>query len=94
MSETHPKINYGAIFLALLVLTIIEVFAASLPISKLLIALVLITFAIIKAGLVAMFYMHLKFEKILLAAIVIAPFIFSIILVLLVGFDIGHIPKV
>ncbi len=87
-SESHPQPNYGAIFLALLFFTIVEIFAANMPLPKLYVALVLIAFALVKAALVAIFYMHLKFEKLKLTLIVLSPFIFAAILVLLVGFDI------
>ena len=89
-SESHPQPNYGAIFLALFVFTVVEVFVAGFPLPKFYIALMLIAFALVKAGLVAIFYMHLKFEKMLLTLIVLSPFVFAAILVLLVGFDIRH----
>ncbi len=90
-AENHPHPNYKAIFLALLFFTIIEIFVANLPLPKFQVAAMLILFAVIKASLVAMFYMHLKFEKILLTLIAFSPLVFSVILVLLVGFDIRQI---
>jgi len=84
--QKHPP--YGKVFLGLVLLTIIEVFASQLQIPKVLLVIILVSFAICKALLVAMFYMHLKFEKLLLTIIAIVPFVFSIILVLFVGFDI------
>ena len=87
---THSRSNYGAVFIGLFVLTVIEISVANLSISKLTIVLSLIALAIVKASLVGLFYMHLKFEKILLAAIALCPLIFSIILTLMVGSDIGH----
>ena len=41
----------------------------------------------VKALLVALFYMHLKFEKLLLYIIITVPFILSFVLVLLVMLD-------
>jgi cytochrome c oxidase subunit IV len=92
MTETahaHPR-PYGRIFLALLVLTIVEIGIAGLPIPKLAIVLGLLTFAIAKAALVAMFYMHLKFEKVLLTLVALAPLIFSLIFTLMIGWDIWY----
>ena len=86
--QTHKK-HYGLIFISLFALTILEIFAANLPVSKTLIVMTLILFAVVKAALVAMFYMHLKFEKILLTVIGFAPLIFSVILTLMLGADLG-----
>lgn len=89
-TSAHPRPNYGAIFVALFALTIVEIFATKLPVAKIFIVFSLIGLAVLKAALVAMFYMHLRFEKILLTVICLSPLIFSVILTLLVGFDIGH----
>lgn len=89
-ARTHPRPNYAAVFFALLVLTLLEIFAANLAISKIVVIFILLSLAIVKAALVAMFYMHLRFEKVLLAVIAFAPLIFSVILTVLVGSDIGH----
>ncbi len=89
MSETsHTQPKYGLIFILLLVLTVLEVFAANLGFSKSIIVAIMLAFAILKATLVAMFYMHLKYEKILLTVLALAPLIFSVILVVMVSFDI------
>ncbi len=91
MSEqVHPRPNYGGVFVSLFVLTICEIIVANLPVSRLIIIPSLVCLAILKASLVAMFYMHLRFEKILLAVLAVAPLLFSIILTLMVGADLGH----
>ena len=89
-TNSHPKPNYVAVFWSLFVLTIVEIFVANLDGAKWMIIVALIFFAIVKALLVAFFYMHLKFEKVLLAVIIFAPLIFSAILTLMVGADIGR----
>lgn len=90
MSDTaHPKPKYGLVFVGLFVLTVIEVFAANLPIPIWAIVAILIGLALVKAALVAMFYMHLKWEKMLLIVIAFAPLIFSVIMVLVVGADLS-----
>jgi cytochrome c oxidase subunit 4 len=92
MSQAHPHPRpYGLIFLSLLALTILEIFAANLPLPKTAVVLVLLSMAIVKAGLVAMFYMHLKFEKVLLTVIALSPLIFSFLMALMIGWDIGKI---
>ncbi len=90
-SEAHSHPSYGKIFLALFALTIAEVVYANIHLPKVYIVVGLILMAVMKASLVALFYMHLKFEKVLLAVIGFAPLIFSIILTLMVGADIRHI---
>jgi cytochrome c oxidase subunit 4 len=63
-SKIEPKKSsrstYVMVFIALAVLTAIEVTVTYLPIPRI---PVLIPLAIIKAGLVALFYMHLRFDK-------------------------------
>ncbi len=87
MSEESHSRRYGAIFLGLFVLTILELATANLPLARLPIALMLVGLAIVKASLVAMFYMHLKFEKILLTLVALAPLAFSLIFTLIIGHD-------
>ena len=83
----HIRPNYGAIFVSLFVLTVLEIFTTKLPIEKIVIIVTLVSLAIVKAALVAMFYMHLRFEKKLLALVALAPLIFSIIFAQGIGYD-------
>lgn len=91
MSETaeieHAQPRYGRIFWALLILTILELFVANLHLAKQLTILTLVFLAVVKASLVALFYMHLKFEKILLYFIIGVPLVLSFILTLLTMTD-------
>jgi caa(3)-type oxidase subunit IV len=69
----------------LFVLTVIEVGAAFLShIPKHWLILILVFFAVWKALLVALYFMHLKFERWRLRAIFIVPIPLAIILVLAV----------
>lgn len=89
----HPKHpNYFAIFWWLLALTILEVGAIFLPVAKLLIAILLIGFALSKAALVAMYFMHLKFEKRTLGVIVLTPLALCVFLVFMLLPDHGATP--
>ena len=66
--------EYLVIFVALLLLTVLEVGLAQVPgISKTLMRLGLVGMALAKAGLVAMFYMHLKHETRVLRLTVAIP---------------------
>ena len=64
MAGTHKHPNYMAIFWWLLGLTIAEVAWAVIPHrSELILASGIVGFAVIKAVLVALYFMHLKFER-------------------------------
>ena len=84
--KDHPK--YMNIFWWLLALTIIEVAVAIPEYSIVLKAILLIGLACSKAALVAIYFMHLKFERKTLAAIVITPFIICVFLVIMLMPDI------
>lgn len=77
--KEHPK--YMKIFWILLVLTILEVAVAYLHLPKVVAALLLIGMACSKAVFVALYFMHLKFEKKTLTVIAMTPFIICVFLV-------------
>ena len=73
-NDTHPIPNYMAIFWWLLGLTILEIAWAIIPHhSELILASGIVGLAIIKAVLVALYFMHLKFEKQMIIALAVAP---------------------
>ena len=81
------RVNYNAIFWFLLVLTILEVLAGS-PASgpkypQVLKGFLLIFMAGIKAALVAMYFMHLKFDKKAFSFIAMIPLVLCIFVVLM-----------
>ena len=76
----------------LAVLTVIEVAITFTPISKSALVLILIALAIAKATLVAMYYMHLRFEGPLIRLIATVPILLAIILTLLPLFDLVLLP--
>src|SRR4051794_28586222 len=78
----HHHVNYFAIFVALVVLTVITVAVAFKRFeSELVNVLLALLVASIKATLVAMYFMHLKFEGKLIYFIAIVPLILCMILV-------------
>ena len=85
-THTHP--NYMGIFWVLLVLTVVEVGITFLGLPKMLLASLLVILAVWKAALVAMYFMHLKFERKTLAMIAIVPFILCLFLILMLLPDI------
>jgi cytochrome c oxidase subunit 4 len=88
-STTHAHPNYMGIFWVLLVLTIVEVALTFLGLPKLLLGSLLVILAVWKAALVAMYFMHLKFERRTLAMIAVVPFILCLFFILMLLPDIG-----
>ena len=90
MSEAqsvHSRPNYAAVFWALLILTICEIILANSHFAKVAVVLSLVFLAIIKASLVALFYMHLKFEKFFIYVIVLFPLFLAVFLTVMVLAD-------
>ena len=80
--HAHP--NYIAIFIFLGVLTAVELGVAFLPWPKTVLILLLVFLAIWKAVLVALYYMHLRYEPTRLRLLAIAPLPLAVILVVAV----------
>ncbi len=83
MATAHAKPNYMAVFWWLLALTIVEIAVIYMPMARLLIVVLLIGLAVSKAALVAMYFMHLKFERQTLTWIALSPFILCVFLILM-----------
>ena len=78
----HQIPNYIAIFWWLLALTLVELgWAVLMEHSKVLLAGGLVITAVIKAVLVAMYFMHLKFERKIMGILFAATLILGAILV-------------
>lgn len=87
-SSAHSTANYLRVFYILLVLTIVEVGIVYLHLPKILLVGLLIVLAVWKAALVAMHFMHLKFEKATLAWVALTPFVLCVFLILMLLPDI------
>jgi len=78
----HRAPRYMAIFWWLLALTVLEVFASmKLPIGEGPKIVLLVSMAIVKALLVALYFMHLKFERLSLGVTVSLTLVLALILV-------------
>lgn len=77
----HPQPKYMFIFGVLAALTLAEVGVAYLGLPQRLLVITLVVMALWKAGLVALYYMHLRFEPRNLIFMVIAPLPLALILV-------------
>jgi len=80
----HKEPNYMGVFWALLILTLAEVGVFYLHFPTVAMIVSLVSMALVKAGLVAAYFMHLRFEKRTLAIIVISPLLLSSLM--LIGF--------
>jgi cytochrome c oxidase subunit 4 len=77
----HKHPNYMAIFYYLAILTAVELGVIFMPIHKFYIAVLLCVFAVWKAALVAMYFMHLKLETRTLGLIAVTPLAIATLLV-------------
>jgi len=91
-TSPHKQPNYIGVFWWLLALTILEVGVIFLPLARLLIGILLVGMAMSKAALVAMYYMHLKFERRTLGLIAIIPLILCLLLVFSLVADLPATP--
>jgi caa(3)-type oxidase subunit IV len=95
MAGEHKHPNYMAIFYWLAVLTVGEIGVVFLPdyisMTKLAVGVFLCAFAIVKAAIVAMYFMHLKFETRTLGLIAITPLIIATLLVFVILPDAFHV---
>lgn len=89
--QDHPEPNYFGVIIVLSVLTVIEIAVTYAPIPKLFIGILLVGLALTKAIMVAMFFMHLKFEKTTLALIAATPLVLCTLLIFALLPD--HNPK-
>lgn len=83
-SAEHKPVNYIAVWAALFVLTVVEVAVVYLRLPRQLMIVSLVFLALWKAMLVALYFMHLKFEPRRLLIIVLAPLPLAAILVVTV----------
>ncbi len=92
MASNHQEPNYMMVFFALFVLTVVEVGVVFVPVSKLLIAIVLVLLALTKAALVALYFMHLRYEKVALGVIALTPLLLCTLLIISLLPDLTRAP--
>jgi cytochrome c oxidase subunit 4 len=93
MAGEHKHPNYMTIFWWLAALTVIEIAVVFAPLTKLVIGILLVALAVSKAALVAMYFMHLRFETRTLGAIAVTPLAIATLLVFLLlpdGLAVDH----
>jgi cytochrome c oxidase subunit 4 len=80
--KAHP--NYMAVFIGLAVLTAVELGVAFLPWGKTTLILLLLFLAVWKALMVALYFMHLRYENNGIRIMAVAPLPLAVILVVYV----------
>ena len=80
-SAEHKHPSYMAIFWYLAILTVIELIVVFLPFGKVTNNVLLGALAVTKAALVAMYFMHLRFEAKTLGWIAVTPLAIATLLV-------------
>jgi cytochrome c oxidase subunit IV len=88
-AHKHP--NYMAIFWYLAILTVVEVAVVFLPFGKFINGVLLCALALGKAAMVAMYFMHLKFETRTLGLIALTPLAVATLLVFVILPDAFHV---
>lgn len=84
----HKQPNYIGVFWWLLILTVLEIAVIYTPLTKMAIAVLLVSMAISKATLVALYFMHLKFERVTLGLVALSPFLLCLFLIFMLTPDI------
>jgi cytochrome c oxidase subunit 4 len=79
---------YVAVAVALYILTVITVWSAGIDVGKILNTIIALSIASFKASLVALFFMHLKYESKLLWFMILIPLILLLILLALPILDV------
>ena len=87
-THVHPQPNYMGVFWWLLGLTIAEVIVAYAHMPRLIMVILLVGMAFTKAAMVALYFMHLKFERSTLTLIALTPLFLCIFLSLMLLPDI------
>ena len=92
-ATAHKHPNYMAIFWWLAALTVIELAVIFMPLAKFTIGVLLVALALGKATMVAMYFMHLRFEVRTLGLIAVIPLVIATLLIFLLlpdGFAVNH----
>jgi len=79
-ADDHAEPNYWMVWLALAVLTVVELLVARVQGARGYVIFSLCALALAKAALVAAYFMHLKFENSALILVVLSPLVLSGIL--------------
>ena len=77
VTQSHKHPNYLGVFWVLAALTAVEVAVTYLPVPRI---PVLVPLALLKAALVALFYMHLKYDRRIFSVIFLMGLLMAVVL--------------
>ena len=92
-SIAQEERRYFQVFFWLFVLTVLEIGATYMPISRIVIGAVLVILAGTKASMVALYYMHLAQETRTLTYIAVTPAVLCVFLVFMLLPDLGAVTR-
>ena len=84
--RAHP--GYVKVWIWLMALAIVSVAVSLLPLPKPFINAFVFIVAAVKAALVALYFMHLRFERVLIWSLALIPLCFFIILTAVIVYDV------
>jgi cytochrome c oxidase subunit IV len=85
--DAHPHPNYMAVFYALFAITLAEVGITYLSMPVALLVAILLGMALVKAGMVALYFMHLKYDNKVLTVVAATPLLLVAIAVSVVAYE-------
>ncbi len=80
MDKLKTMPDYAKVFVALAVITLVEVWVAGLPAARVLVVITLFVLTVCKAVLVALYYMHLRYDRKLLSYFAIVPYLIALVM--------------
>jgi cytochrome c oxidase subunit 4 len=78
---------YAKVFVALAVITLVEVWVAAIPAARVLIVTTLFVLTVCKAVLVALYYMHLRYDRKLLGYMALVPYLIALAMMAIILTD-------
>ncbi|MBU6360878.1 MAG: cytochrome C oxidase subunit IV family protein [Chloroflexota bacterium] len=81
----HKHVDPKRVFVILLVATIIEILLALFKVAPAVSMPLLLALSFVKAALVALYFMHLRYEKLIYGIAFIAPTLFALLLIVMLS---------
>jgi cytochrome c oxidase subunit IV len=89
-AHAHPQPNYMMVFYALFGLTIAEVAVTGFGLGQEVLIIILLVMAFVKAAMVAAYFMHLRYDNIVLSIIAVVPLILACIAIAVLSYEYTH----
>ena len=89
-AHAHPQPNYMMVFYALFGLTVAEVGITYITMPEAIMVIILLVMAFVKAAMVAAYFMHLRYDNIVLSIIAVVPLILACIAIAVLSYEYTH----